>query len=234
MASKTNEMSAAKFWLNAIAGALFFPGLTLLAAGDWLWPEGWIFGLWFDVMFLSIMVYMYRHDPALLMERAKAPGSDNQKAWDKFLLSAAYIIALVWLVVMPLDARRFGWSPVFPLWLKVLGGLLLIPALYFLYRPTVENTFLSTRVRVQSERKQQVISTGVYGLVRHPLYFGCLLMMFGSPLLLGSVIGLVISILTVFVLVGRILGEEKMLVEELEGYEEYKKKVKYRLVPFVW
>lgn len=83
-------------------------------------------------------------------------------------------------------------------------------------------------------RVQQVISTGVYSFVRHPLYLGCLLMLFGAPLLLGSISGLIIGVIAFFVLVGRIMGEEKMLVNELEGYEDYQQKVAYRLIPFVW
>src|SRR6185295_16892632 len=121
-----------------------------------------------------------------LAERSQRPGSANQKGWDKYVLSLVYVIALIWLAVLPLDAHRFGWSPAFPVWLKVVGGIALIPALYFIFRATAENTFLSTLVRIQSERKQHVISTGVYSFVRHPLYLGCALMMFGAPLLVGS------------------------------------------------
>ena len=143
-------------------------------------------------------------------------------------------MAIVWFIIMPLDVKRFGWSTSFPVWLKVLGGVALLPALYLIYRATVENTFLSTLVRIQDDRKQQVISTGVYGIVRHPLYLGCLLMLFGAPLLLGSISGLIIGFIAFVVLVGRLIGEEKMLVTELEGYEEYKEKAPYRMIPFVW
>ena len=143
-------------------------------------------------------------------------------------------MAIIWLILMPLDASRFGWSPAFPLWMKVIGGVALLPALYLIYRATVENTFLSARVRIQTDRKQQVISTGVYGLVRHPLYLGCLLMLLGAPVLMGSIYGLGLSLIAVIILVGRIIGEEKMLINELEGYEDYKKKVTFRLIPFIW
>jgi protein-S-isoprenylcysteine O-methyltransferase Ste14 len=180
------------------------------------------------------MMYLYLKDPALLAERSKAPGSDNQKQWDKYLIIVIYLWALIWLIIMPLDAKRFGWSPLFPVWIKVLGGVALVPALYLIYQATVENTYLSTLVRIQTDRNQHVISTGVYSFVRHPLYLGCLLMTLGAPLLLGSLYGFIIGFIGVIVVVGRILGEENMLVNELEGYEEYKKKVKYRLVPFVW
>jgi protein-S-isoprenylcysteine O-methyltransferase Ste14 len=162
------------------------------------------------------------------------PGTGNEKAWDKYIGIACYLSFVVMLVIMPLDAKRFGWSPYFPVWLKVLGGMALLPALFFLYQSVVENTFASTLVRVQTERKQQVISTGVYGFVRHPLYLGDLFLCMGAPLLMGSLYGLIIGLIGTFLMAGRIIGEEKILVDELEGYEGYKKKVRYRLIPFIW
>jgi len=185
-------------------------------------------------MVLSITIYLYVKNPELLAERAQAPGSKNQKPWDKFLLTAIYLIAIVWLIIMPLDAERFGWSPAFPFWLKVLGGLALAPALYFIYQATAENAYLSTLVRIQDDRGQHVISTGVYGFVRHPLYFGCLLMMIGAPILLGSISGLAITFVGSALLVARIFGEEAMLTTELPGYEAYKRNVTHRLLPFIW
>jgi protein-S-isoprenylcysteine O-methyltransferase Ste14 len=227
-------MKKSTFIFNIVMTTIFFPAITLLLAGTWRWIEGWIFGLWFSAMVLANFVYLYLYDPELLAERTKAPGSDNQKGWDKLVLIASLLLAMLWLILMPLDAKRFGWSPIFPIWLKVLGGVMLIPALFFIFRATVENTFLSTMVRIQSERKQRVISTGVYGFVRHPLYLGCLLMLAGAPLLLGSVSGLVIGLIAIIMLLGRTLGEEAMLATELEGYTDYQKKVRYRLIPGLW
>jgi protein-S-isoprenylcysteine O-methyltransferase Ste14 len=89
-------------------------------------------------------------------------------------------------------------------------------------------------VRIQSERKQQVITSGTYAFVRHPLYLGCFLMMLGAPLMLGSVYGLLISLVGTVGICYRIVGEERMLSQELEGYGEYQKRVKYRLIPFIW
>lgn len=234
MEKATTKMSVGRFIFGFIITMLIFPAVILLLSGDWLWLEGWIFSLWFDAMVLSNMLYLYLKDPALLAERSKAPGSDNQKQWDKYLIVIIYLWALVWLIIMPLDAKRFGWSPLFPVWVKVLGGVALVPALYLIYQATVENTYLSTLVRIQTDRNQHVISTGVYSFIRHPLYLGCLFMTLGAPLLLGSLYGFIIGFIGVIAVVGRILGEENMLVNELEGYKEYKKKVKYRLVPFVW
>src|SRR5260370_4291313 len=230
----SNKYTPGQMIVSCIVTAIVFPAAILLLVGEWGWVEGWLFGLWFDAMVLSNMIYLYRYDPALLAERSRAPGSGNQKRWDAYVLTLIYIIALVWLVIMPLDARRFGWSPAFPVWLKALGGVALLPALFLIFRATAENTFLSTLFRIKTDRKQHVISTGVYGFVRHPLYLGCLLMMIGAPLLLGSVYGFIIGFIGVIAVVGRIIGEENMLVNELEVDDEYKKKVTYRLVPCVW
>ena len=227
-------MTRSKFILNLAISLVFFPLVILLAAGDWGWLEGWIFSLWFSAMVLSILIYLYLKDPALLAERSKAPGSENQKTWDAYLLTGLYLVMIAWFVIMPLDAKRFGWSPLFPAWVKILGFAALIPALYLLYFTTVQNTYLSTLVRIQGERHQKVISTGVYGFVRHPLYLGALLMFLGAPLLLGSLWGLILGLIGTAGVAVRIMGEEKMLAEELEGYEEYRLKVKYRLIPFIW
>lgn len=107
--------------------------------------------------------------------------------------------------------------------------------LFLIYRSTVENTYLSTLVRIQTDRQQHVISTGVYSFVRHSLYLGCMFMALGAPLLLGSIYyGLIIGMIALFLVVGRIIGEEKILADELEGYQAYRKKVKYRLIPYIW
>ena len=227
-------MTFGRLILSIILTSLVFPGVILGLGGSILWIEGWILSLWFIVMILSTVIYMFVKDPDLLSERRKAPGSGNQKRWDVYILYAIFVISIIWILIMPLDAKRFGWSPKFPLWLKIVGGFLLILSIFFIFMTTVENTYLSTRVRIQSERKQQLITTGVYGFVRHPLYLGYILLIIGGPFLLGSIAGLVLGLLGIITIVARIFGEEKMLVCELEGYEEYREKVKYRLIPFIW
>lgn len=229
-----NIPTRSSFLFSVVITAILFPLIIFLAAGDWLWIEGWIFAIWAVIMVVSNMIYLYRNDPDLLAERSKAPGSDNQKTWDKYLLSFAYFSAAVWFVIMPIEAKRFSWAVPFPLVVKIIGGLFLIPALYLIYQATIQNTYLSTLVRIQEDRKQRVISTGVYGFVRHPLYLGCMFMLFGAPVLLGSMIGLSIAGIAVIGLVIRIIGEEEMLVNELEGYSEYQKKVPFRLFPYLW
>ena len=102
------------------------------------------------------------------------------------------------------------------------------------FRAFRDNTFLSPLVRVQSERRQRVVSTGVYAFVRHPMYLGAVLMFVGAPILLGSALGLVVAAAMTALLAGRILIEERVLVRELDGYAEYRETVRYRLIPFLW
>ncbi|HYA86405.1 MAG TPA: isoprenylcysteine carboxylmethyltransferase family protein [Nitrospirota bacterium] len=213
---------------------LFFPAVLLILSGDILWLKGWIFAIWFIVLCFVTIIHLYRTDPALLAERYRWPGSGNQKRWDKYVVYALVIGFTVWIVIMPLDAKRYGWTEHFPSWIQILGGLLLVLSSIFFYRSYSDNTYASPLVRIQRERNQQVVSTGVYSIVRHPMYLGSLLLFLGTPMLLASFYGLILGLVNVVILAMRIIGEEKMLISELDGYKEYLRKVRYRLIPFIW
>jgi len=220
--------------LFALAFMLVFPPLILFSAGNYLWVEGWIFSLWLTVFCMTVIIYLYVKSPALFAERFKMPGSKGQKKWDIFVTIFLGLGFFCWIIIMPLDAQRFRWTMSFPLWAKIAGGLLLLPAQYLFTRSFMDNPYASGLVRIQSDRKQHVVSTGVYGFVRHPMYLGAAFLFIGAPLLMGSLFGLALGLLLTLLLAARSAGEEKMLVNELDGYEDYKKKVKYRLVPFIW
>jgi protein-S-isoprenylcysteine O-methyltransferase Ste14 len=213
---------------------LLFPVLLLLLSGDIFWPAGWIFSIWFILLCFSTILYLYRKDPALLAERYKKPGAGNEERWDRYVVYGLVIGFIFWIIVMPLDAKRFAWSPEFPLWLNVLGGAGLAGSFFLFFRSFTDNTFLSPLVRMQDDRMQRVVSTGVYGFVRHPMYLGGILMFLGAPLLLGSIYGVLAGLALTVLLVARILGEEKMLNRDLEGYRKYTQHVRYRLIPFLW
>ncbi len=230
---ENQKTSKIKLFLTFIY-ILIFPAILLFLSGNWLWIQGWIFSIWFLGLCYTTIIFLYHHDPALLEERYKQPGSEGEKGWDKYFVIILFISFILWILIMPLDAERFNWTINFPIWLEALGLILLIGSAFLLFRSYKDNTFLSPLVRIQSERDQKVISTGVYGFVRHPMYLGAVLLFLGTPLLLGSIYGLLIGLFLCLLVMFRIRGEEKMLVEELEGYVNYKKKVRYRLIPYIW
>jgi protein-S-isoprenylcysteine O-methyltransferase Ste14 len=134
---------------------------------------------------------------------------------------------------MSLDAVRFSWSDV-PSWLQILGALGLVLSFYIMFLTFRENTYLALVVKVQEERGQSVVSTGPYRYVRHPMYASMFLFLPGSALLLGSWWGHLLCAVLLGLLVWRIPLEERMLENGLTGYEEYERKVRYRLIPRVW
>ena len=213
---------------------LFWPALLLWLSGDWRWREGWIFGLWLVSLCAVCIAWLYRRDPELLAERYRRPGTGGQSRSDARIVYGLLVGFIVWISLAPLDARRFGWTPRLPLWLEAAGGILLVGAAFFLFRSFSDNTFLSPLVRIQSERSHRVVSAGVYGFVRHPMYLGACLMFLGGPLLLGSAWDIPVAAALIFLIARRIHEEENLLARELEGYESYSDRVRYRLVPGIW
>jgi protein-S-isoprenylcysteine O-methyltransferase Ste14 len=221
-------------WAYAAFNLVFYPGLLLGLGGDWRWVEGWIFSGWFALSILVSAIFLIRNDPALLKERFKRPGQGQQKGWDRWFIRLTIPLYIGWFVVMPLDSHRHGRDLHFPLAVKIVGGMLLLAALILIMRALADNTFASPLVRIQSERGQHVVTTGVYSAVRHPMYSGALCLFVGAPCLLGSVWGLALGPVLIGLFAARILGEERMLERELEGYGEYRKRVRYRLIPGIW
>src|SRR5579859_5042575 len=138
--------------LRLAAAALYiaaWPALMFLVAGDVRWLEGWLFAAWFLGLSAGVIVWLYRKDPALLAERFRRPGSGGQKGGDQVIVYALVVGFGAWILAMPLDARRFGWTPQPPTALKVAGGALLLSAAFLFFRSYRDNTFLSPLVRIQ-------------------------------------------------------------------------------------
>jgi protein-S-isoprenylcysteine O-methyltransferase Ste14 len=207
--------------------------LVLWLSGDWRWVEGWIFDVWWVSFIAATFLWLYYKDPALLAERMRLPGTGGESRADLAILIGIKLGFLAWLFLSPLDVR-FGWLPRLPLWSEVCGGILLLVGSFFMFRAFTDNTYLSQLVRIQTERGQHVIDTGVYDFVRHPMYLGASLWFVGGALLLGSVCGLLVALAEILLLVLRIFGEEKLLARDLDGYSAYREKVRYRLVPHLW
>lgn len=206
--------------------ALFIP------AGTIAWPAAWAFlGMNF-ILGAAISMWLYRYNQGLMKERMGGLRS-VQKAWDKFFIVIQGALSIAWLVIMPLDAVRFGWSRM-PVWLQIAGAVILLGSFYLSFLVFRENPFSSSVVRLQKDRGQTVVSTGPYSHVRHPLYSAFLLYVVGTALLLGSWYGFLLGLVLTGLLAWRAIMEERMLREGLEGYDAYMARVIYRIIPHVW
>ena len=207
--------------------------MLFLPAGTPAWPQGWIFLVLFVACSQATGLWLLKTDPALLAERMKSPFSADQRPRDRAIIVAIMIFLCAWIVFMPLDARRFGWSHT-PPWAQVIGAVLIVGAFWGWVGVLRANSFASVKVRVQQERGQTVISTGPYAIVRHPMYGYVLPLLVGTPLLLGSLWGLLGIVVVMPLLAARALGEEEVLMDGLPGYRDYAAKVRFRLVPGIW
>ena len=210
-------------------------GLALFsAAGSWAWLSAWVCLALIGGGSLAFGLWLSRIDPGLVAERLKSPLGGGQTVRDSAVL-VPFVIGffVAWPAFMGLDARRFAWSHV-PVWGQALGAVLILATFLGCTSVFRANSFASSRVRLQPERGQTVISTGPYAVVRHPMYSYALLFMVGMPLLLGSLWGLAWLVLFIPLLAARILGEEAMLLRGLPGYRDYTARVRSRLLPGVW
>ncbi len=210
-----------------IMGILMVGALVFLPAWDIKFANGWLFmGLLFIPM-LIVGVVMLIKSPALLKKRLDAKETQNTQ---KGVVAFSGIIFIAGFVVAGLD-HRFGWSRV-PLWAVISASVVLLVS-YALYAEVMrENAYLSRTIKV--EENQQIVDTGLYGTVRHPMYAATIWLFLSIPVVLGSWWSLLCFSPYVGIIAVRIIGEEKLLDSELVGYAEYKKKVKYRLIPFIW
>ena len=220
-----------KLLLNAlkkfIAGLVLVGLMLFLPAGTMNYSNGWLFILLLFVPMFLLGGWLWVRNPELLAKRLNTNENEDEQ---KKVVSLSLILFIVGFIVSALD-YRFQLTYL-PLWVTIFGSVLLLVS-YGLYAEVMrENTYLSRTVEVQENQK--VIDTGLYGIVRHPMYFATTLLFLSFPLVLGSGIGFVIFLAQPFLLVKRIKNEEEVLEKGLEGYTEYKKKVKYRLIPFIW
>ena len=218
---------------KSLAGFAIMLVLLFVPAGTLAWPAGWALLIEFSIASTLITRWLLRHNPELLAERMAPLIQRDQKPWDKVLMAAFLFLWCAWLVVMSLDAARFGWSDV-PLWLQALGAIAIAVGMYITFLTMRANTFAAPVVKIQAARGHRVVSDGPYAVVRHPMYGGALLLIAGIPLLLGSWWGLVMALVIVLLLAVRAVLEERTLMAELPGYTDYAARVRYRFVPFIW
>ena len=220
-----------KLLINALAkffcGFLLVGLLIFLPAGTLAYTEGWLLmGLLFGPMFIAGLV-MLRKSPDFLAKRLDVK---EKRSAQQGVVKLSGLMFVAGFVVAGLDFR-FGWSAM-PQAVTVIASVLFLLA-YALYAEVMrENAYLSRTIRV--EEGQTVVDTGLYGIVRHPMYSATVLLFLMIPLILGSWYALIVFAFYPAIIVVRLKDEEKLLTKELPGYEAYKQKVKYRLLPFIW
>ena len=223
MKTKLIIQAATKF----SAGILLVGLLIFLPAGTFSFPNGWLFmGILFVPMLIAGIVMIFKN-PELLKKRLDAKEKQKEQS---LVIKLSGLMFLAGFIVAGLDFR-FNWFPL-PHGVAIFASIVFL-ASYVIYAEVLrENAYLSRTIEV--DENQKVIDTGLYGIVRHPMYSATLLMFLAMPLVLGSIYSFLIFLVYHFLIIKRIKNEEEFLENELNGYREYKQKVKYRLIPFVW
>jgi protein-S-isoprenylcysteine O-methyltransferase Ste14 len=216
--------------LSATLGLVAFALMLFLPAGTTHYWQGWVFLAVFALSTWIPTVYLIRTNPAALERRMHIGPTAETRPMQRVLITIVFVAFPATFIVSALD-YRFGWSLV-PAAVSVVGDVLVAVGLGLSMLVIVENSYAAANVTV--EAGQQLVSTGLYGLVRHPMYTGNVLLMLGIPLALGSYWGLFLPVAGIVVLVLRIRDEEDLLTRELSGYREYTQQVRYRLLPHVW
>jgi protein-S-isoprenylcysteine O-methyltransferase Ste14 len=210
-----------------IAGVVMFALIFFLPAGTWRYWQAWMYMGILILPMLFVLVYFMQRDPALLERRMHM--REERKEQRRIIQASGVTFLLAFL--LPGFDIRFGWSNM-PAWVSIAAGVVMFLSYMLVFRTMQVNSFLSRVIEVA--QGQKVIDSDVYGVVRHPMYVGMIVLYVVSPLVLGSWWAVIPALVIIPVIVFRILDEEKALEQELPGYAEYKQKVKYRLIPNVW
>lgn len=216
--------------LTSVLGIASWIVILMVPAGTLRYWQAWVFIAVFTLASIVPTVYLARRNPAALQRRMRAGPRAEPRKTQKFIITGSFLGLFVIMVFSAVD-HRLQWSHM-PAWLSVLGDVLVAAGLGIAMLVVIQNSYAAATVQV--EQGQTVVSSGLYGVVRHPMYVGNVVMMTGMPLALGSYWGLLFVLPGIAVLVARILDEEKLLLTQLPGYPEYAQRVRYRLVPHLW
>jgi len=217
-------------YIRLILYIFFVAAILFVSYGRLDWTAAWVFLSVYIVIILISLVFI---DPDLIEERSHIrPGA---KKWDIVLASLTVIFLFpATFIIAGLDAGRYHWSPPFPIWLQLLALLAFVIGSAISSWAMVANKFFSTIVRIQKERGHYVVTDGPYKFVRHPGYTGAIIVSISLPLLLGSVWALIPAMVGDIILIIRTVLEDNTLKKELKGYDEYARRVPYRLIPGIW
>ena len=231
---KVAQAASSRQWIRLIVAYLLIPLVLLVFGGDLGWWRAWGYAVLIVAAGPWGRFWAERRHPGLMAERQDMDAAQTAKAWDKILAPLmALSVSFPPAIVAGLD-HRFGWSAEFPLWLIVLGFLLIALGYAFSVWAFVENRFFSSTVRIQTDRGHVVCDSGPYRIVRHPGYGGNILPLLGIVLALGSVWTLIPAAVALIIAVIRTALEDQTLQEELPGYRDYAQRVRYRLIPGIY
>jgi protein-S-isoprenylcysteine O-methyltransferase Ste14 len=221
-------------WLGLIIVYLLIPLVLWACGGDLGWWQAWVYSAIIFMAGIGGRIWAERRHPGLEAERVKFEKAQDVKSWDKFLAPLmAVSVSYPLYIVAGLD-HRFGWSPVFPIWLNFTGLILCALGYAFAMWALTVNRFFSSTVRIQVERGHVVCDSGPYRIVRHPGYAGNLLPLLGIVLALSSLWTFIPAAVAAIIALIRTVLEERTLQEELLGYREYAQRVRYRLIPWIY
>jgi protein-S-isoprenylcysteine O-methyltransferase Ste14 len=228
------QIASPRLWIRSIVAYLLIPLTLLICAGDLGWWQAWLYSLLIIVAGTGGRIWAEHRHPGLMAERQNIENIQNAKAWDKVLAPLmALSVGYPMVVVAGLD-HRYDWSSEFPLWLIALGFILISLGYAFATWALAENRFFSSVVRIQTDRGHVVCDTGPYRVVRHPGYAGNILALLGIVLALGSVWTLIPAAVASIIAVIRTVLEDRTLQGELPGYRDYARRVRYRLIPWIF
>jgi protein-S-isoprenylcysteine O-methyltransferase Ste14 len=213
--------------IKFVSAIIVMAAIIFIPAGTLDYWNGWLYLVTMLILVSFAFVYLNKHDPELLKKRMQIHEKQKEQ---KLYVKLSIVLLIVTFIIPGLDFR-FGWSQA-PLWVVIAATIVFVLSYIMFLIVMIQNSYASRVIEIQ--KGQKLIDTGLYSFVRHPMYLAATIMYLAMMLVLGSYYALIPMIFLPVLLAYRIINEEKLLIKELPGYKEYTKKVKYRLIPFVW
>ena len=217
-------------WVRSAASLVVFMAMLFIPAGTLQFWPGWLYGFIFAASTTAVSVYFLKHDPKLVERRMKVGPAAEQRPAQKIIMAIS-LAGFMLLIVLPGLDYRWHWSSM-PPWLVLAANVVLALSFAIFFIVLKQNSYAASTIRVEAD--QPVVSTGLYAIVRHPLYSGALLLMLVTPLALGSYWTLLVAFALIPVLMWRLLDEERFLKQNLPGYADYCRATRFRLIPLIW
>ena len=217
-------------WVRSALSLVVFMAMLFIPAGTLQFWPGWLYGFIFAASTTAVSVYFLKHDPKLVERRMKVGPAAEQRPAQKIIM-AITLAGFILLIVLPGLDYRWHWSSM-PPWLVLAANVVLALSFAIFFIVLKQNSYAASTIRVEAD--QPVVSTGLYAIVRHPLYSGALLLMLVTPLALGSYWTVLVAFALIPVLMWRLLDEERFLKQNLPGYADYCRATRFRLIPLIW